>query len=141
MSRYRKTIRTTITIVALSFASFVLYANWSAPTPGERIYLSHPTGIALLRLSGPLSRDQKAALSFLLQHSMGISSFTLNEQTGSLAITYDPSVTDRAQILHTVQSEYTQAQPLSLNRGTGPECPVHSYLYAWKKIRYTFNFR
>ena len=125
-------------LVLVLFASLFIYANWSKPTLGERIYMENPTQIVVMHFPATLQEKDSAALEqyFLAQNGVYSNIISLKSQT--LCVTIDPRVTSRETILQAAKDFNTaivERKPLNARA----ECPVN--LNAFRKITYALNVR
>lgn len=127
----------TVATLTIMFIAFFVYANLEVPTPGEQIYMSNPTGIAMLNVDNNTDPD---ALAEKVSRLTGVTSHTYVPETHTLVITYSRNQTDRNTVVSGISSAGIAAteKVISSNK---PQCPVHKYLDVFYKAKYALNIR
>lgn len=119
------------------FGAFFVYANLEKPTLAERIYMSDPTGIAMLAVGRDIPAE---SVDTYMASQRGVTSYTFAAERGMLVITYSKKLADRNGIISQLSArglKTEEALPL-VNR---PQCPVHGYLDMFYKLKYALNIR
>lgn len=125
-----------ITILVL-FATFFVYANLDKPTAGEKIYMSDPTGLALVKVEEGTAIQTVADVVSNIQ---GATSHTYQPENGTLVITYSKNETDRESVVSSLIKNGINAVAATISSNK-PQCPVHGYLDAFYAAKYALNIR
>jgi hypothetical protein len=125
-------------LVLVLFASLFIYANWSKPSLGERVYMENPTEIVVMTFPASFTGKDSAGVDNYFLAQKGVYSNIVSLKSQTLCVTIDPRETNRATILSAAR-QYNQSiverEPLS----SRAECPVN--LNAFRKITYALNIR
>ncbi|TDO23439.1 hypothetical protein [Sediminibacterium goheungense] len=120
------------------FASLFIYANWSEPSLGERVYMENPTQIVVMRFPEGFTGKDSAAIDHYFMTQKGVYSNIVSLNSQTLCVTIDPRVTNRSAILDAAKAYNTSiVERAPLN--SRAECPVN--LHAFRKITYALNVR
>lgn len=122
----------------LLFIALFIYANMTPPTPGEKIYMSHPTKIAVLTLPMEFSAMDSAKLSTYLGDNKAVYSNTITMASNTLCITFDPRKTDRSAVM-AYASGFDKRLQERVFADHMPECPVN--LLFLQKVKYALCIR
>lgn len=137
MSILKKTLKITAITAGVMFGAFFVYANLEAPTAGEKIYMSDPTGISMLEVTNNSSPEN---ISGQLATVPGVTSHTYLPEQRKLVITYSKKETDRQTLLSELIAGGIDAREIKIESNR-PQCPVHGYLDAFYKAKYALNVR
>lgn len=120
------------------FTSLFIYANWSKPSLGERIYMENPTQIVVMSFPEGFTQNDSAAIDHYFMAQKGVYSNIVSLKSQTLCVTIDPGETDRSTILDAAKAYNTSiVERAPLN--SRAECPVN--LHAFRKITYALNIR
>lgn len=125
-------------LVLVLFASLFIYANWSKPSLGERVYMENPTQIVVMNFPASFHQQDSAAMDRYFLSQEGVYSNVISLKSQTLCVTIDPRKTDRSAILSAARqynASIIEREPLSARA----ECPVN--LNAFRKITYALNVR
>ena len=140
MNLLKKTGWITLSVLALLFISFFVYANLKPPTLGEKLYIGHPTQIIVMLVPQNFSAKDSASLIQYIKKEPVVSSAILNRESHILCVTFDPAKTTREKMI-----EYTQVFNSDITEriiaNPGPQCPVGGALYTITKMKYDLNLR
>lgn len=137
MKILKTTLKVTATTLGIMFIAFFVYANLEKPSLGEQIYMSNPTGIAVLEIEeGATASDIAQQLSTI----EGVTSHTYIQDNHSLIVTYSKNETDRQGIISSLMAAGTTAIEKTIESNK-PQCPVHGYLDAFYTAKYALNIR
>lgn len=125
-------------LVLVLFTGLFIYANWSKPSLGERVYMENPTQIVVMHFPDSFTDKDSAAVDNYFMSQKGVYSNIVSLKSQTLCVTIDPRKTDRATILSAARQYHPsiiERKPLS----SRAECPVN--LNAFRKITYALNIR
>ena len=137
MGILKKTLKVSAITVGVMFGAFFVYANLEEPTLGEKIYMSDPTGIAMLEVNNNSTPEKVAAE---LKTVQGVTSHTYLPEKQTLVVTYSKKETDRQTILSALETGGIDAHEVKIESNR-PQCPVHGYLDAFYRAKYALNIR
>ncbi|MCB0697965.1 MAG: hypothetical protein KDC07_11405 [Chitinophagaceae bacterium] len=135
MAILRTFLKATAITAVIIFLAFFVYANLQEPTPGEKIYMSDPTGISMLTISQDV-QDIDAKVEQL----PGVTSHTYVPENNTLVITYSKNQTNRISILSGLKASGINAVEKMIHSNK-PQCPVHGYLDMFYKAKCALNLR
>lgn len=136
----KKFLKISAISIGILFIAFFVYANWTPPTAGERIYMSDPTGLTTLNVPTNYTEQEIQAVANELNNTKGVTSFTHAANLNMFAITYSKKQTCEQDIIAHLQTKgyRTTKKVIETNQ---PQCPVHGYLDAFYKAKYALNIR
>lgn len=138
MKRLKKVFTTTFILLLIVFLSFFVYANFSPPTAGERLYLENPTKIAVLNFPDKYTASDSLCLKKYLSKNTAIYSSVITMSSRTLCITFDPRKAERNQMLDYAAS-YDKAIKERIMPSYLKECPVNLLLF--RKAKYALYVR
>lgn len=137
MKALKTILKVTGITLGILFITFFVYANLEKPSLGEQVYMSHPTGIALLSITGKVTEHDVAAQ---LKKSKGVTSHTYIPGDKTLVVTYSKNETGREEIVSGLLANGISAVEKKIAEDK-PQCPVHGYLDAFYQAKYALNIR
>lgn len=124
-------------ILLAAFIGFFAYANMEPLSPGERIYMANPTGIALLRVNNTI--EEQKINNELLQIA-GVTSHTYLPEQQTLVVTYSSKNTKKETITASLQASGIEVSEKVITTDK-PQCPVHEYIDMLNQAKYALNIR
>lgn len=138
MKLIKRIAKGVLILVLVLFTTLFIYANWSKPSLGERIYMENSTQIVVLSFPASFSAVDSTKLDTYFLSKEGVYSTVISLKSQTLCVTIDPRKTDRANIIASaarLNPQIIEREPLS----SRAECPVN--LNAFRKVTYALNVR
>lgn len=136
----KKFLKATGITIGILFLAFFVYANWTPPTAGERIYMSNPTGISAITIPTNYTDKDISSLTDELNNTNGVTSFTYASNMRMFAVTYSKKQTSEQDILQLLNTKGFSVSKKIIETNK-PQCPVHGYLDVFYKAKYALNIR